>query len=98
MVVIRCGDDDRVELRMFKKLAVIGVLLSGREVLSGGTQTVFVDIAQGDDVFTGDRYEICGTASRDTDHTDVEPIVGPEHARAEEGTEGQAGPNGAGRF
>jgi len=70
------ADGHRVEILLIEHLPPIDVGFGPGVFRGGGGEVVFVDIAQGHDVFAADAAHIGPAAAVDADNADVEFFVG----------------------
>src|ERR1035438_6323996 len=69
--VIQCAADDGVNVLLLKTLTPVRVALGLGEFLADGSQSLLVDIAQGDNVFVGSSLEVISRAVPSGDQGDV---------------------------
>ena len=82
------GDHDDVEIRLIEQAAIVGVFLGLRIFLGGGRQALLVDVAQRDDVFRSDVFDVIGGLGGHADGADIQLLV-----RRAPGGQGRAWPD-----
>src|SRR5262245_39314877 len=85
MRVIRCGDDDGIDVLLVYQTTEIPIGLGGREFLRDGREALIVDIAKRNDV--GDVLELADAVTAlavNTDDSDVKFFLGGNGLGAEE--------------
>ena len=76
VVMIRSGDDDRVQVLLFQQLPVIGIF-SGTGVAAGGCfQEYAFDVIQGNDVFGTCRVQVSASTPSSPHPADIYPVIG----------------------
>ncbi len=73
--VVRCSDHNRVNVSLVEEAAKVVVRFGSRIFLFRGIQVAVVDVAERDNVFTADFFEIVPCAVGYADHADVEPCT-----------------------
>ena len=77
VMMIRSGDDDRVDVLLFiEHLAIIFILFRFRKFFEGAGAVRPIDIAKCDDVFAAHSIDIAGALAGDADGGDVQAFIG----------------------
>ncbi|OHE82536.1 MAG: hypothetical protein A2107_10350 [Verrucomicrobia bacterium GWF2_62_7] len=99
--VVGGAADDGVEaerLVIVEQFPPVNVGFGFRKPLRAEREVAFIDVAEGDDVFSGERVVVRRAAAPDADDGDVEfavrPAFGGEHAARHDGPGGSDGCGG----
>src|SRR4029079_16967233 len=94
MMMVGSRDDNGVEIFLLKQLAVIGVALRRFAPRRRATQPPFVDVAEGHDVLLFHGVQIACPATADTDNSNIQSFVRPEHSRGRNERQANTGSGG----